>query len=162
MFNKENFVEASFIDSERKNIEVLTKSDDGKSVIPTIIPFDETNHMFKELMDIKTLDELHEDTHNKKKEEARLFELFAMDVVKRKGLVLEKDINKLDTKFYPTVVKSLLTNIDNIDHIFALKLAFFEIKSISESEDIEGKKKLRQAKNKLEVIDLALKIINGK
>ena len=72
MFNKENFVEASFIDSERKNIEVLTKSDDGKSVIPTIIPFDETNHMFKELMDIKTLDELHEDTHNKKKLEGEI------------------------------------------------------------------------------------------
>ena len=162
MFNKDNFIEASFVDNERQNIEILTKSEDGKTVIPTVIPYDENNDMFKELMTIKTIDQLHEDTHNKKKEESRLFELFAMDVVKQKGLVLEKDINKLDTKFYPTVVKSLLTDISNIDHIFALKLAFFEVKSISESEDIEGKKKLRQAKNKLEVIDLALKIINGK
>ena len=94
MFNKENFVEASFIDNERKNIEVLTKSDDGKSVIPTIIPFDETNHMFKELMDIKTLDELHEDTHNKKKLEGELYKEQAIAFAKESGLVAEE--NKSD------------------------------------------------------------------
>lgn len=49
MFNKDNFIEASFIDNDRKNIEVLTKSDNGKNLIPTIIPYDESNHMFKEL-----------------------------------------------------------------------------------------------------------------
>ncbi len=67
MFNKENFIEASFVDNERQNIEILTKSEDGKTVIPTVIPYDENNDMFKELMTIKTIDQLHEDTHNKKK-----------------------------------------------------------------------------------------------
>ena len=49
MFNKDNFIEATFIDTERKNIEVLTKSDDG-IITPTIIPFNEENQIFKELM----------------------------------------------------------------------------------------------------------------
>ena len=39
----------------------------------TIIPFDENNDMFKSLTSIMTLDELHENTYNKKKEERKLF-----------------------------------------------------------------------------------------
>ena len=37
MITKENYITASFIDSERKNIEVLLKSYDGKAVNPFIL-----------------------------------------------------------------------------------------------------------------------------
>ena len=89
MFNKDNFVEATFIDTERKNIEVLTRSDDGESVIPTIIPFNEENHMFKELMEVTTLDKLHEDTHNKKKAESELYKQEVMRIAKEDGLLAD-------------------------------------------------------------------------
>ena len=155
MFNKENFVEASFIDSERKNIEVLTKSDDGKSVIPTIIPFDETNHMFKELMDIKTLDELHEDTHNKKKLEGELYKEQAIAFAKEAGLVAGDDKSNIVKKLIEYITK----NTNNEDDLFALKLGLFEVAEIKDSEDIELKKSLRQSKTKAEVLLNALKII---
>lgn len=155
MFNKENFVEASFIDSERKNIEVLTKSDDGKSVIPTIIPFDETNHMFKELMDIKTLDELHEDTHNKKKLEGDLYKEQAIAFAKEAGLVTEENTTPIITK----IIEYITKDTDNSDELFALKLGLFEVAEIKDSEDIELKKSLRQSKTKAEVLLNALKII---
>tara|TARA_B110000285_G_scaffold19099_1_gene18529 strand:- start:170 stop:646 length:477 start_codon:yes stop_codon:yes gene_type:complete len=155
MFNKENFVEASFIDSERKNIEVLTKSDDGKSVIPTIIPFDETNHMFKELMDIKTLDELHEDTHNKKKLEGDLYKEQAIAFAKEAGLVAEENTTPIITK----IIEYITKDTDNSDELFALKLGLFEVAEIKDSEDIELKKSLRQSKTKAEVLLNALTII---
>ena len=155
MFNKENFVEASFIDTERKNIEVLTKSDDGKSVIPTIIPFDETNHMFKELMDIKTLDELHEDTHNKKKLEGELYKEQAIAFAKEAGLVAGESKTDIVTKLIEYITK----NTNNEDDLFALKLGLFEVTEIKDSEDIELKKSLRQSKTKAEVLLNALKII---
>ena len=155
MFNKENFVEASFIDSERKNIEVLTKSDDGKSVIPTIIPFDETNHMFKELMDIKTLDELHEDTHNKKKLEGELYKKQAIAFAHEAGLVAEENTTPIITK----IIEYITKDTDNSDELFALKLGLFEVAEIKDSEDIELKKSLRQSKTKAEVLLNALKII---
>ena len=155
MFNKENFVEASFIDNERKNIEVLTKSDDGKSVIPTIIPFDETNHMFKELMDIKTLDELHEDTHNKKKLEGDLYKEQAIAFAKEAGLVAEENTTPIITK----IIEYITKDTDNSDELFALKLGLFEVAEIKDSEDIELKKSLRQSKTKAEVLLNALKII---
>lgn len=155
MFNKENFVEASFIDSERQNIEVLTKSDDGKSVIPTIIPFDETNHMFKELMDIKTLDELHEDTHNKKKLEGELYKEQAIAFAKEAGLVAEENTTPIITK----IIEYITKDTDNSDELFALKLGLFEVAEIKDSEDIELKKSLRQSKTKAEVLLNALTII---
>ena len=49
---KDNFIDAYFIDNERQNIEVLTKSEDGKKVIPTIITWDNKN---KSLEAIKTI-----------------------------------------------------------------------------------------------------------
>ncbi len=62
MITKDNLISAYFIDNERKNIEVLIKSEDSTQAIPIIIPFNEKNNMFKMLMDIVSLDDLHEVT----------------------------------------------------------------------------------------------------
>ena len=159
---KDNFLTAYFVDNERKNIEIQTTTEDKKSVFTTIIPFKEENPQYQALNKFMTLDQLHESTHEKNKTQHQLYKEQAMKFVKESGLVLDKDIHKLDTKFYPAVIKSLLRDVDNVDHNFALKLALFEEKSIIESDDIEGKKKLRQAKNKIDTIITALNIIKGK
>jgi len=152
MFNKDNFVEASFIDNDRKNIEVLTKSDDGKAVIPTIIPFNEENHMFKELMEVTTLDKLHEDTHNKKKEEGRLFEEQVMRIAKKSGMLSSIAKEESNDDYFINIIDAITKKRDDEDHLFALKIAVFDqIKEVNESDDVEGKKKIRQAKNKIEL-----------
>ena len=155
---KEHFVDAYFIDNERQNIEVITTSEDGKKAVPTIIPFDENNHMFKELMSIITLDQLHEDTYQKKKEEKKVFEEMAMRIAKKNGLVFDE--KKLDTRFYPSLVKAIFEDRENEDHLFALKLALFELDSIRDSKDDEGKKKIRQSKNKLDVLRAAFDLMS--
>ena len=157
MITKDNLISAYFIDNERQNIEVLTRSEDGTKVIPTIIPFDENNHLYKELISIITVDKLHEDTYNKKKQEKKDFEAMAMRIAKKTGLVL--DASKIDTKFYPQLVNAIFNDEENEEHLFALKLALFELDSIRDSKDDEGKKKLRQAKNKIEVLRIAINLI---
>jgi hypothetical protein len=157
MITKDNLISAYFIDNDRKNIEVLTKSEDGKQVIPTIMPFDETDSKFIELNAIVTLDQLHENTYQKKKEEQKDFEDLAMTIAKKNGLVFDE--NKLDTKFYPTLVNAMFNNVENEDHLFALKLALFEVGKIRDSKDNEKKKKLRQSKNKIELLKLAIELI---
>ena len=156
MFNKDNFVEATFIDTERKNIEVLTKSDDGKSVIPTIIPFNEENHMFKELMEVTTVDKLHEDTHNKKKAESELYKQEVMRIAKEDGLLADLSkthaIEENKEDYFSSIIDGITKKQNDEDHLFAFKIAAFEqIKQINESDDVEGKKKIRQAKNKIEL-----------
>src|SRR5210317_16530 len=151
MFNKDNFIEASFIDNDRKNIEVLTKSNDDKNLIPTIIPYDENNHMYKELMELITIDKLHEDTHNKKKEEGRLFEEQVMRIAKDSGMLSSIAKEEGNDEYFKNILDAIVKQQDNEDHLFALKIAAFEnIKKVSESDNVEGKKKIRQAKNKIE------------
>ena len=157
MITKDNLISAYFIDNERQNIEVLTRSEDGTKVIPTIIPFDENNHLYKELISIITVDKLHEDTYNKKKQEKKDFEAMAMRIAKKTGLVL--DASKIDTKFYPEVLNAIFNDEENEEHLFALKLALFELDLIRDSKDDEGKKTLRQAKNKIEVLKIAINLI---
>ena len=157
MITKDNLISAYFIDNERQNIEVLTRSEDGTKVIPTIIPFDENNHLYKELISIITVDKLHEDTYNKKKQEKKDFEAMAMRIAKKTGLVL--DASKIDTKFYPQLVNAIFNDEENEEHLFALKLALFELDLIRDSKDDEGKKTLRQAKNKIEVLKIAINLI---
>ncbi len=152
MFNKDNFIEASFVDNERQNIEILTKSEDGKTVIPTVIPYDENNDMFKELMTIKTIDQLHEDTHNKKKAESELFKQEVMRIAKEDGMFdsMSKEENK--ENYFSNIIDGVTRKLDDEDDLFAFKIAAFdEIKKINESDDVEGKKRIRQAKNKIEL-----------
>ncbi len=158
MITKENLISAYFIDDARENIEVLIRSEDGTQVIPTILPFDKENSLYKELSAFVSVDQLHEDTYQKKKKEKQDFEDMAMRIARKRGLVFDE--NKLDTKFYPTLVKALFEDGENEDHLFALKLALFEIEKIRDSKDSEGKKKLRQAKTKMEVLKITFDLLN--
>lgn len=164
MFNKDNFIEASFIDNERQNIEILTKSEDGKTVIPTVIPYDENNDMFKQLMTIKTIDQLHEDTHNKKKAESELYKQEIMRIAKEDGLLADLSkthaIEENKEDYFSSIIDGITKKQNDEDHLFAFKIAAFEqIKQINESDDVEGKKKIRQAKNKIELFRAIFEMI---
>ena len=158
MITEENLISAYFIDNERQNIEVLTRSEDGIKVIPTILPFDKNNHMYKELMSIITLDQLHEDTYKKKTQEKKDFEAMTMRIAKKSGILFDE--KKIETKFYPSLIKAIFEDKENEDHLFALKLALFEVEEIRNSTDNENKQKLRQAKNKIEVLKIAFDLMS--
>ena len=81
-----------------------------------------------------------------------------MKIAKKNGL--DFDENKLDTKFYPSLVKAIFNDKENEDHLFALKLALFEVDKIRDSKDNEKKKQLRQAKNKIEVLKIAIDLVS--
>src|SRR6056300_1714325 len=93
---KDHFIDAYFIDSERQNIEILTTSEDKSRVFPTIIPFDENNHMLQALKSVMSIDELHENTYKKKQKERKLFEEQLVRIAKKDGLVFDE--LKIDTK----------------------------------------------------------------
>ena len=44
-----------------------------------------------------------------------------------------------DTKFYPRVVEAIFGDEENLDHVFALKLAIFELDGIKDSKKEELK-----------------------
>ena len=158
MITKENYITASFIDNERKNIEVLFRDEKNEKVISHIVEYDEKYPVCQELLKIITLDDLHENTYQKKQKEKKAVEEMVVRIAKRDGLVFDE--HRLDTKFYPTIVKAMFEETENEDHLFALKLALFELKQIRDSKDIEVKKKLRQAKNKIELLKIAIDLMS--
>ena len=154
----DHFIDAYFIDNERQNIEILTTSEDKKEVFPTIIPFNEEHEGFKALSSKMSVDDLHERTYAKKKDEKKLFEEQVIRIAKKDGLVFDE--MKLDTKFYPTLVKSIVEEQDNEDHLFALKLALFEVDEIKNAKNVDLKSNIRKGKTKVEVLLNALKLIS--
>jgi len=158
---KDNYVNAYFIDQERKNIEVLTTNEDKSKVFTTIIPYEEDGHQWKALQSKINIDQLHENTYQRNKLEQEQFEKSVLRIAEKQGLIFEFENKKLDTKFYPKILTALFEDNDNVDQIFALKLACFETKEISESSNNEAKKKLRQAKTKVEVLKTAIEIIES-
>tara|TARA_R110002050_G_scaffold637_3_gene4458 strand:- start:194 stop:673 length:480 start_codon:yes stop_codon:yes gene_type:complete len=159
MITKENLIGAYFIDNDRKNIEVLTTSEDKKQIIPTIMPFDENNHSFKELTSIITVDQLHENTYQKKKDEQKIFEEKVMQIAKKDGLVL--DDTKIDSNSFAKIVNAIFEQNENEDQLFALKLALFELTAIRDSKDLDLKKKLRQCKNKIDTLKVAFELVGS-
>jgi len=159
-FLKDNFLTAYFIDNERKNIEVQTTAEDKKSVFTTIIPYEENNPQYQALIKYMNIDQLHESTYQKNKTEQEQFEKTVIKIAEKSGIVLNSE--KLDTKFYPSLVNAIFKDIENEDHLFALKLALFELEQIRDSKNEDSKKKLRQAKNKLDIIQAAIDCLGKK
>tara|TARA_B110000858_G_C17719743_1_gene434674 strand:- start:403 stop:900 length:498 start_codon:yes stop_codon:yes gene_type:complete len=154
---KEHLIKAYFVNEDRTVIEVLYTSKDFKETHSHIVEYDVNHPDCQALLKVMNLDDLHESTYKQKNEERQLFEKEAIEIAKKSGMVF--DMNKLDTKFYPIMVKAIFEEPENEDHLFALKLALFEIEKIRDSKNDESKKKLRQSKTKLDCLMTALTIV---
>ena len=155
-FLKDNFLTAYFIDNERKNIEMVVRSQDQKSVFTEITPFDENNEQYRILIKNISLDQLHENTYQKKKDERREYEEEVIRIAKRDGLISDNINNE---EYFTNMLKVIVKDESNEDQLFALKLALFEVDKIRDSQNTEIKKKIRAGSKKPEVLLNALKII---
>jgi|SRR5210317_157297 len=155
-FLKGNLINAYFIDNERKNIEMVVRSQDQKSVFTEITPFDENNEQYRILIKNISLDQLHENTYQKKKDERREYEEEVIRIAKRDGLISDNINNE---EYFTNMLKVIVKDESNEDQLFALKLALFEVDKIRDSQNTEIKKKIRAGSKKPEVLLNALKII---
>jgi hypothetical protein len=153
---EQNLITAYFIDNERKNIEVLTTSEDKKTTLSTIIPYDENFVSFKSLIKLISIDQLHELTYKKNKESREMFEKKVIEIATRDGLI--NKVDKVTSDIFPLFVKAIFED-NNDDHLFALKLSLFELDKIKNSTNEEVKIKLRKAKNKVEALQSAFDLI---
>jgi|AOAMet1_04_M0_20_1038515.scaffolds.fasta_scaffold07166_2 hypothetical protein len=171
MINKDSYVTATFIDNDRKNIEVLVRHHENENeMTPLIIEASDEQQDFNDLMELVTMDQLHEQTWENKKAESDAFLSMARQVIadefneaemigtaKAEAAVMDEQMFTR-TKIYPTIVDTLFTNMENEDHLFALKLALFEVQEIRESTNTKAKTALRKGKNKIEVLRHAFDI----
>lgn len=159
LITKDTFVSAHFIDQDRKNLEVLLNMDHTgeKELTPLVIEADETQADFGALMELTTMDTIHEETWAVKKAESEAFIATAKAVLADSG-VLDQEVQLSKTKLFPTLVENIFTNMENEDHLFALKLALFELPEIRESDNVEAKTALRKGTNKIDILKHAFEI----
>ena len=101
---------------------------------------------------------MHERTYQKKKDERKLFEEQLMRIAKKEGMVLDES-QKPETLF-PLIVKTITEDQENEDHLFALKLALFEVEKIRDSDNVDIKTEMRSGTTKAQVLLAALKLIS--
>ena len=158
MINEENFITAHFIDNERKNIEVLLKSDDGTAVNPHILEYDVDNPNCQELLKLCSLDQLHENTYTKKQEERKAYISQIKNIAQKEGLI--KDIiEEVNPKFIELMMDFLLSNKkEHIDRLFNFKIYLFEQDIVKNCKDQSTKSAIRKAKTPLEALKIYIKL----
>ena len=162
MISEANFITATFIDNERKNIEVLLRSDDGLKVYSHILEYNPKHPSCKELLKVCSLDELHENTWSKKKEEVKLFEDSVIRVAEKTGII--KKLLKISKRaeaedFFQAIFDFLLTDKkEHIDRLFNFKLHLFEQDVIKKSKNEKVKSNIRKAKTPLGAFKEFIKI----
>jgi|TARA_B100000959_G_scaffold96564_1_gene102319 hypothetical protein len=153
MITKDNIISAYFIDEARENIEVLTTSEDGTKVIPIIVPLDENHPNFIELNGLVSLDQLHENTYEKKKEERKIFVQKVKEIAKKEGLI-KQIMENVDPDFFKLLFDFLLSDKqEHIDRLFNFKIFIFEQDVVKNSKNETAKTAIRKSKTPLEALD---------
>jgi len=159
MIDSKKIFTAHYIDNEQKTLEVLLGTDTPGEFEPMIIPYDPTSDNCKAVLSVINDDQLMENTYTKRKSESQAMIDLAITVAKGEGVDLDPVLLESDSGYWPKFVSALFTDIENEDHLFALKLALFENEKIRSSDDKDLKAELRQGKTKRDVLLAALKII---
>ncbi|MAG19517.1 MAG: hypothetical protein CMB98_05510 [Flavobacteriaceae bacterium] len=155
---KDHFYTAYFIDNNRENIEVLYTNEEKDKMFTCIIPFNKEHGQYKILNEFISLDQLHENTYQKKQDERAHFEKTVMGIAKKEGMVFDE--HKLDSKFFPLLVKAIFED-NNEDHLFATKIALLELDKIKNAPNNDTKKKLRQSKNMISTLQAAFDLVKN-
>ena len=157
MINEANYITAHFIDNERKNIEVILKDEEETKVYPYILEYNPDNPICKELLKVCSLDELHENTWEKKKVERKDFESMVKRVAQKDGL-LKKIIESVDSEFMTLMMDFLLSGKqEHIDRLFNFKIFLFEQDIVKHAEE-NKKTAIRKSKTPLEALKIFIQI----
>jgi len=158
MFDEENFITAQFIDNERKNIEVLLKSEDETAVNPYILEYDVDNPICQELLKLCSLDQLHENTYIKKAEERKAYISQVKRIAEKEGLI-DQIIEEVNPKFISLMMDFLLSDKkEHIDRLFNFKIYLFEQDIVKNCKDQSLKSSIRKSKTPLEALKIYIQL----
>lgn len=160
MIENSIFLNAYFIDDNRTVIETLWQDKDDLSVRPFHITAEDDNPNYTKLLELITIDDLHEQTYKNIKSQTQAFQAMTIKTASELGMLYEVD--GLNNNFWQEVGKTLLTHDFDAERdkeaLFLYKLQLFEQPIIKESEDRDAKAELRKSKNFMEASHAALSI----
>lgn len=143
------FVTARFTNNDRTTIKATWRDNSDESVYRnSYVVVDENSIQYKEILELISVDQLHENTVNAAREERKQFEEIVFSIAAREGLIEQRsqsdDLN--------TFLNCVLTYNDDKEFLFKLKLKMFELDKLKESENRIAKSQLRKAQTITEVL----------
>lgn len=150
-----------FVDRDKTLIEVIWVDPKNPltSLTSEVIQLDTEHPKYQELLQHVSLDEIHENTVNKMRQERADFEKLVIDIAKRDGIL--SDLITSKDNLHQAIVNSVFGDFDEVadrEKLFSLKLTLFEQAFVKACEDRELKASLRTAPNFLETLKVAIKI----
>ena len=177
---KETFAYAEFTNNDRTVCKIYWNNPDGhgnpdKELDHFTVNLEDKTSDGKEhpyitkLFELTDLDEMHENTWKRLKNDQKMWREFAIKIAKQDGLIIdpiayydnESQSSKLDTKFFGQTLQLLFGEFNEKkqkEDLFIIKLAAFELDMVKTSSDRERKSKLRKAKTPLEVLSILIEI----
>ena len=102
---------ARFTNNERTACEILWTHPDSEEVTSTPCEAnEETDAQYRELLEIITIDELHELTYKYIREQNEIFEETVMAVAKERGMLY--DIDEINSSTLPSICKVVFKDFD--------------------------------------------------
>tara|TARA_Y100001958_G_C21187583_1_gene516324 strand:- start:751 stop:1260 length:510 start_codon:yes stop_codon:yes gene_type:complete len=145
---KENLIEATFVNDDRTIIEVLFTSDN--TARSAIIEYDTNHPDFQALMKVISVDDLHEMTWQKKKDERKSFENEVKLIAEKEGLI-KKIAENVNSDFFKSLFDFLLSDSkEHIDRLFNFKIFIFEQDLVKKSKNESVKTAIRKSKTPIE------------
>ena len=172
MFNKENFVSATFADRDLRYVEVLYNH--NKEIHTFVVDLlDTENPDTQRLLNTQDFESIEALTEKTKKEERESFEGLVLELAKRDGLVVDAKelqnkseiIKEVEVVREPEISSSFKVLFEEHDYddekikeqLFKTKLIAFELDEVKNSKKRKMKSELRTAKTFKEVLEIALK-----
>ena len=153
MFNKENFVSATFADRDLRYVEVLYNH--NKEIHTFVVDLlDTKNPDTQRLLDIHDFESIESLTVQTKKEERESFESLVLELAKRDGLLPQEQKEQKEQEDPKISLEDLIFNWDEKNEeqkesLFQLKLKIFDMKKIQKSKNKSVKTSLRKAQTPL-------------
>ena len=123
-----------------------------------VIPFNEENDQYKKLLEMCSLDQLHENTWEKKKIEREDYVLQVKKIAEEEGLI-KQIVENVDSDFFILMFDFLLSNKqEHIDRLFNFKIHLFEQDIVKNCKDEDIKSSIRKAKTPIEALKYFLQI----
>lgn len=162
MIEGHDFVDAYFTDNERTVVETIWYSPDENTYRTHVVKAEEGNKQWEALLTKINIDDLHERTYKKIKEQDESLKESIIAVATERGLIYDVDVVSSD--MYNALVRVLFDDFDAEEHkekLFMMKLKLFEYPVIQRSKNNSLKSELRKAKTPMEAVKIAIEIAQG-
>jgi hypothetical protein len=156
------FVDAYFTNNERTVVETVWFSEDDQAYRTYNIIAEDGEADWHKLLETINVDDIHERTYKKIKEQDEILKDSVVEVATERGLIY--DVNVVSSDMYNALVRVLFDKFDEEEHkekLFMMKLKLFEYPAIQRSKNNKLKSELRKAKTPLEATKIAIQIAEG-